>query len=143
MIETTARKYLNPLFEIEDKLQDLIVEVAADYADTGPGLKLTANLLKVKRFLDKATTWLSKDEEEEEETIRSILEAKKRANNLQNKLTAPAESAPLVDTAPTSEAAPAPAPTPEKEVTPAPTADGEKAEKKAAPKATPPRLKIG
>lgn len=160
MYETTARKYLNPLFEIEDKLQDLIVGVAADYACDGPGLKLTANLLKAKKFLDKATTRLSKEEEIEEETIRPYLEAKKRAKNLQNKPTVAAEPAPLRDTTgapkvahtpvkapsepiavqaePAEIAAPAPAPTPEKEVTPAPAANGEKAEKKAAPKATPP-----
>lgn len=85
----------------------------------------------------------------------------------QNEPTAAAEPAPLQDTtgAPkvthtpvtaaaepiavqaetTPKAAPAPAPTPaptsEKEVTPAPAANGEKAEKKAAPKAIPPASK--
>ena len=163
MHQTTARKYLNPLFEIEDKLLDLIVGVAADYADSGSGLKLTANLLKAKKFLGKATTWLSKEEEEEEDFIRPYLEAKKRAKNLQNEPTAAAEPDPLKDTVPdlkaahrpvtapsehiavqaepAEKAAPAPAPTPEKEVTPAPTADGEKDEKKAAPIATPPASK--
>ena len=43
----------------------------------------------------------------------------------------------------TPKAAPAPAPTPEKELTPEPAANGEKPAKKAAPKVTPPRLKIG
>lgn len=163
MYETTARKYLNPLFEIEDKLQDLIVGVAADYAGDDPGLKLTANLLKAKKFLGKAASRLSKEEEIEEETIRPYLEAKKRAKNLQNKPTAAAEPASLQDTTGAlkvaqkpvtgsnepiavqderaQKTAPAPAPTPEKEVTPAPAADGEKAEKKAAPKATPPASK--
>lgn len=70
----------------------------------------------------------------------------------QNEPTAAAEPAPKVTQRPATAAAepiavqaettqketPAPAPTPVKEVTPAPAADGEKAEKKAAPKATPP-----
>ena len=145
MYETTARKYLNPLIEIEDKLQDLIAGVAADYAGDDPGLKLTANLLKAKKFLGKATTWLSKEEEEEEDLIRPYLEAKKRAKNLQNEPTAAAEPAPLQDTVPTPKVAhtpvTAPAPTAEKEVTPAPTNDGEKTAKKAAPKDTPPASK--
>ena len=145
MNQTTARKYLDPLFEIEDKLLDLIVGVAADYADSGSGLKLTANLLKAKKFLGKATTRLSKEEEGEEEFIRTYLEAKKRAKNLQNEPTAAAERAQLQDTAPDLKVnhtpVTAPAPAPEKEVTPAPTADGEKDEKKAAPIATPPASK--
>lgn len=145
MYETTARKYLDPLFEIEDKLQDLIAGVAADYAGDGPGLKLTANLLKAKKFLGKATTRLSKEEEIEEETIRPYLEAKKRTKNLQNEPTAAAEPAPLQDTVPTPKVAhtpvTAPAPAPEKEVTPAPTNDGEKTAKKAASKDTPPASK--
>lgn len=142
MNQTTARKYLNPLFEIEDKLLDLIVGVAADYADSGSGLKLTANLLKAKKFLGKATTRLSKVEEEEEDFIRTYLEAKKRAKNLQNEPTAAAERAQLQDTAPdlkvTHTPVTAPAPTAEKEVTPTPAAKGEKAEKKVDPKDTPP-----
>ncbi len=78
----------------------------------------------------------------------------------QNEPTTAAEPAPLQDTKappkvaqkpatasnepiavqaePSQKTAPAPAPTSEKEVTPAPAANGEKAEKKADPKATPP-----
>lgn len=55
-------------------------------------------------------------------------------------VTAPSEHI-AVQAEPAEKAAPAPAPTAEKEVTPAPTADGEKDEKKAAPKDTPPASK--
>lgn len=94
------------------------------------------------------------------EGVNSLIE---RARRLENEPTAAAELAPLQDTTDASKGAhtpataaaepiavqaettqketPAPAPAPEKEVTPAPAANGEKAEKKAAPKATPPAPK--
>lgn len=161
MIKTTARKYIDPLFELENKLQDLIVGVAADYADCDPGITITVNLLKAKKLLGKANEQLCKEEQEEQEieAVRPYLEAKKRAERLQNEPTTVSEPASLRDTTrahtpamtaaksiavqaeTTGKAAPAPAPTPEKEVTPTPAKDGEKAEKKVAPKVTPPTPK--
>lgn len=89
-----------------------------------------------------------------------ILSLVQQAKSLEIEPTAAAEPVPLQDTVPapkvahtpvtapnesiavqaetTPKAAPAPAPTAEKEVTPAPSADGEKVEKKAVPKDTPP-----
>lgn len=58
-------------------------------------------------------------------------------NHAQNSTTEPTEVLQLA-AEPTEKPTPAPAPAPEKEVTPAPASNGEKAEKKAAPKVTPP-----
>ena len=95
--------------------------------------------------------------------LDAIAEYEADSITCQNEPTAAAEPAPLQDAIgtlkgshksatvaaepiavqaePAEKAAPAPAPTPEKGVTPAPAEDGEKAEKKAAPKATPPASK--
>lgn len=138
------QKFITQLTTVQKHLQAIGADFSRNYAETSQELDAsiaifdTAKTLSV--IIEHVSNFPDKSGLTGVESVAPLFDNAPTEKVAQNPVTTAAEPI-AVQAEPTGKAAPAHAPVPAKEVTPAPSANGEKTEKKAAPKATPPAPK--
>lgn len=135
------QKFITQLTTVQKHLQAIGADFSRNYAETSQELGASIAIFDTAKALSVIIEHVSNFPDKSGltgiESIAPLSDTASAEKAAHKPVTAPNESI-AVQAEPAQKTAPAPAPTPEKEVTPAPAADGEKAEKKAAPKAIPP-----
>lgn len=138
------QKFITQLTTVKKHLQVIGADFSRNYAETSQELGASIAIFDTAKALSVIIEHISNFPDKSGltgvESIASLQDTALTPKAAHKPATAPNEAI-AVQAESTEKAAPAPAPTAEKDVTPAPAANGEKAVKKAAPKATPPALK--
>ena len=135
------QKFITQLTTVQKHLQAIGADFSRNYAETSQELGASIAIFDTAKTLSVIIEHVSNFPDKSGltgiESIAPLSDTVPTEKAAHTPAAAPAEPI-AVQTEPAQKTTPAPAPTPVKEVTPAPAADGEKAEKKVAPKVTPP-----